>query len=64
MIHKPFQGNLFAEEEMSVTYILIATNRMESEENAVTWYNQQRDQRENRIKELKISFSIERMPYE
>ena len=37
---------------MSVKYTVIATNRMESAEDVVKWYNQRGDCSENRIKEL------------
>ena len=40
----------------------VATNRTESMEQVATWYNQRRDCSENRIKELKIGFGLERMP--
>jgi len=62
VIRRPFQSNLFAEEKMSVKYAVIATNRMESAEDVVKWYNQRGDCSENRIKELKIGFGMERMP--
>jgi len=62
VIRRPFQSNLFAEKEMSVKYTVIATNRMESAEDVVKWYNQRGDCSENRIKELKIGFGMERMP--
>ena len=62
VIHRTFQGNLFPEEEMSVRYTVIATNRMESAEDVVTWYNRRGECNENRIKELKIGFGMERMP--
>ena len=52
VIRRAFQCNLFAEEEMSVKYTVIATNRMESAEGVVKWYNQRGDCSENRIKEL------------
>ena len=35
---------------------------MEPAENVVKWYNQRRECSENRIKELKIGFGMERMP--
>ena len=38
---------------MNVKYTVIATNRMESAEDVVKWYNQRGDRSENRIKELK-----------
>ena len=62
VIRRPFQGTLFDEEKMSVRYIVIATNRMESAEDVVRWYNQRGECSENRIKELKIGFGMERMP--
>jgi len=62
VIRRPYQGTLFAQDEMSVKYTVIATNRMESAEDVVTWYNQRGECSENRIKELKIGFGMERMP--
>jgi hypothetical protein len=53
---------LFSEEEASLKYTVIATNRTESAENIVTWYNQRGECSENRIKELKVGFGMERMP--
>ena len=41
---------------------MIATNRKERAEYVVAWYNQRSECSENRIKELKIGFSMERMP--
>jgi hypothetical protein len=41
---------------------VIATNRTESAEGVVTWYNQRGECSENRIKELKIGFGMERIP--
>jgi len=41
---------------------VIATNRIESSEQVIKWYNQRGDCSENRIKELKIGFGMERMP--
>ena len=40
VIRRPFQGNIFAEEDASVKYTVIATNRVESAEDVVAWYNQ------------------------
>jgi hypothetical protein len=62
VIRRPYQGTLFSEEEASVKYTVIATNRMDSAEDVVTWYNQRGECSENRIKELKIGFGMERMP--
>jgi len=62
VIRRAYQRNIFTQEDVSVKYTVIATNRMESAEDVVTWYNQRGDHSENRIKELKIGFGMERMP--
>ena len=41
---------------------MIPTNREEPAQWVVWWYNQRGDCSENRIKELKIGFGMERMP--
>ena len=61
VIRRPYQGNLFDEEESTQKYTLIATSRGGSAE-VVQWYNQRGQCSENRIKELKIGFGMERMP--
>ena len=62
MIRSSYQGTLFSEQDDSVKYTVIATNKIESPEVVVTWYNQRGQCSENRIKELKIGFGMERMP--
>jgi hypothetical protein len=62
VIRRPYQGKLFAEGEVSEKYTAIASNREESAEEVVKWYNQRGEYSENRIKELKIGFGMERMP--
>jgi hypothetical protein len=62
VIRRTYQSNIFAQEDVSVKYTVIATNRMESAQDVVKWYNQRGDCSENRIKELKIGFGMERMP--
>ncbi len=62
VIRRPYQGNMFSEEDVSLKYTVIATNREESAQWVVGWYNQRGDCSENRIKELKIGFGMERMP--
>lgn len=62
VIRRPYQGKLFGEEDLSMKYTVIATNRLESAQWIVQWYNQRGDCSENRIKELKIGFGMERMP--
>jgi hypothetical protein len=41
---------------------VIATNRTDSSQEVIRWYNQRGEHSENRIKELKIGFGMERMP--
>lgn len=62
VIRRPYQGKLFSEEEVSEKYTVIASNREGSSEEVVRWYNQRGQCSENRIKELKIGFAMERMP--
>ena len=62
VIRRPYQSRLFDEEDEKVKYTVIATNRTESAEDVVSWYNQRGECSENRIKELKIGFGMERMP--
>ena len=62
VIRRPYQSTLFAQQEESLKYTVIATNRKESADNVVAWYNQRGECSENRIKELKIGFGMERMP--
>jgi len=60
VIRRPVQGLLFGENEER--YTLIATNRTEGAEEVVQWYCKRGDSSENRIKDLKIGFGMERMP--
>lgn len=62
VIQRPYQESIFSEHNASVKYTVIATNRGESSEDVITWYNKRGDHSENRIKELKIGFGMERMP--
>jgi hypothetical protein len=62
VIRRPYQGTLFGEENEKIKYTVIATNRTESPEHVVRWYHQRGECSENRIKELKIGFGMERMP--
>lgn len=62
VIRRPYQGHLFDEQACENKYTVIATNREESAEEVVRWYNQRGQCSENRIKELKIGFGMERMP--
>ncbi len=62
VIRRPYQSYLFDDEERPERYTVIATNRGGSAEEVVKWYNQRGQCSENRIKELKIGFGMERMP--
>lgn len=62
VIRRHYQGMLFSEEDEKVKYTVIAANRTESAEGVVAWYNQRGECSENRIKEVKIGFGMERMP--
>ena len=62
VIRRPYQGKLFVEEEVCEKYTAIASNREGSAEEVVKWYSQRGECSENRIKELKIGFGMERMP--
>lgn len=62
VVRRPTQGELFGPDDIGVRYKVIASNRDETAEATVTWYNQRGEASENRIKELKIGFGMERMP--
>jgi hypothetical protein len=54
------QGSLFPEEGKG--YHVLASNREETAEQTLDWYHQRGEHSENRIKELKLDFGMERMP--
>jgi hypothetical protein len=63
VIRRPAQMDLLTgQEKMSERYTVIASNRAESVQEVVAWYNRRGDCSENRIKDLKIGFGMERMP--
>jgi len=62
VIRRPVQGELFEQSGETERYTAIATNRTEDLEQVVRWYNQRGQCSENRIKDLKIGFGMERMP--
>ena len=62
VLRRLVQQDLFATEPPSLRYTLIATNREGTPEEIVRWYNQRGETSENRIKELKIGFGMERLP--
>ena len=62
VLRRPVQLDMFKGEEPRLRYKTIASNRVESAEDTVAWYNRRGETSENRIKELKIGFGMERMP--
>ena len=62
VLRRPVQGKLFEEEDPRERYTAIASNREESAAETVAWYNQRGEASENRLKELKLGFGMERMP--
>jgi hypothetical protein len=62
VIRRPYQSRLYGEAEASERFTAIATSRSATAEEVVGWYNQRGECSENRIKELKIGFGMERMP--
>jgi len=63
IIKRPYQMNLFdKEEEPKVKYVVIVTNMEWKAEEVLGWYNKRGEHSENRIKDLKIGFGMERMP--
>jgi len=63
VIRRPAQMDLLTgQEKRSERYTVIASNRKETAQETVAWYNRRGDASENRIKDLKIGFGMERMP--
>ena len=62
VVRRPVQVQLFDKTPAKRCYTAIATNRTESAEEVLRWYNQRGECSENRIKELKLGFGMERMP--
>jgi len=62
VVRRTYQEDMFEEVDASVKYKVIASNRKEPAEFVVSWYNKRGDHSENRIKDLKIGFGMERMP--
>lgn len=60
VIRRPVQPDLFAPKSPSYRYTVIASNREETAEGTVQWYNRRGETSENRIKELKIGFGMGR----
>jgi len=62
VIRRPVQMTLDGKMVEENRYKVIATNRFESPKEVERWYNQRGETSENRIKELKLGFGMERMP--
>jgi hypothetical protein len=63
VVRRRYQDQLFGQQEdLKVRYTAIASSRRESAEEVMNWYHQRGESSENRIKELKIGFGMERMP--
>ena len=60
VLKRPAQGSLFEKEESK--YFVVASNREESAEETLEFYHLRGEHSENRIKEFKIDFGMERMP--
>ncbi len=64
VIKRPVQKTIIPDDQVteSSRYTVIATNKTESIKEVIKWYNKRGDTSENRIKDLKIGFGMERMP--
>ncbi len=64
VIKRPVQQTIVPDDQEpeDARYTVIATNRTESIKEIIKWYNKRGDTSENRIKDLKIGFGMERMP--
>lgn len=65
VVKRPIQKELFEDgdpKQPRERYKVIASNREETAEQTVAWYNLRGDRSENNLKELKIGFGMERMP--
>jgi hypothetical protein len=62
VIRRPVQQDLFNDDGPRKRYAVIASNRDESAKETVRRYNRRGETSENRLKELKIGFGMERMP--
>jgi len=62
VISKLYQADVFCDLDYKNRYKVIATNMTGLPEVIVDWYNQRGDCSENRIKDLKIGFGMERLP--
>lgn len=61
VVRRPQQGDLFDENAPRYRYTAVASKRIESAAETLAWYAQRGETSENRIKELKLGFGMERM---
>ena len=62
VFRSPYQGRLFGDEDKKLRYRAIATSMEDKAQEVLDWYHQRGECSENRIKDLKIGFGMERMP--
>ena len=62
VFRRPYQSNLFGDEDKKLSYSAIAATMDGKAQEVLQWYNQRGECSENRIKDLKIGFAMERMP--
>lgn len=62
VIRRPQQSDLFDPNTPRYRYHAVASNRVDSAAATLEWYAQRGEASENRIKELKLGFGMERMP--
>ncbi len=62
VVRRPYQRKLFGDEDKKLKYTAIATSMVGKAQEVLGWYNQRGECSENRIKDLKIGFGMERMP--
>lgn len=62
VVRRARQGELFEPGTSAYHYTLVASNREESAPATMAWYCQRGEASENRIKELKLGFGMERLP--
>ena len=62
VVRRPYQSKLFGDEDKKLKYTAIAASMEGKGQEVLAWYNQRGECSENRIKDLKIGFGMERMP--
>jgi hypothetical protein len=62
VVRRPYQSKLFGDEDKPLRYTAIAASMAGKAQEVLEWYNRRGESSENRIKDLKIGFGMERMP--